>query len=154
MASPSFIPSRAGKYVTFQLGRRYYAVPAPKVRNVMAAKDITPVEHSLDCLRGVVQVNGRLAPVVDLHTRLHLARTAPGGRASVIVLQLHNSFGLPAMGILVDRVSEVVDYRDRDIHGDVAQLRRCGKPYGRPKTILDVDRLFTAEEIRHLRSAH
>ena len=113
-----------GSYLTFQLGRQYFAVESRKVRAVVARRDAN-------------------MPVVDVRARLGLPRNTNGGAAWALVLGVHNR----AVGIEADSLSEILDVRERDIRNGVIQLRLNGRPYGRPKTLFDPDRLFSAEEL-------
>lgn len=152
MATVSAFPSRAGKYVTFQISRHYFAIEARRVKQVAPAKDVTPTEHALSCLRGVMLVRGRRVPVIDLRTRLGLSDRGTHPRSSVLLLDIADVCGLPMLGLVVDRACEVVEFRDKDFRDSLIQLRAHGRPYGRPKTLLDPDSLLEREELASLKS--
>jgi purine-binding chemotaxis protein CheW len=150
--SSSIVHTRAGKYVAFQISRRYFVVEAQRVRTVVPASSVRPLDDGLDFVQGTVHVNGRELPVVDLRTRLGLTGKQPRPQASVIVLEVGPNAARAHIGVLADRLTDVLEVRERDIRGNVVQLRCDGKPYGRPKLLLDLERLVTDEELAYLRA--
>jgi purine-binding chemotaxis protein CheW len=152
MATQSVIASRAGKYVTFQLSRHYFAIEARRVRQVMPAKEVHPIEHPLPFVRGALIIKGRRVPVVDVRDRLGLRDRGSHPRSSVVLVDIPDVCGVPYLGIVADRMTDVLEFRDRDIRDNVVQLPPYGRPYGRPKTLLNVDLLLSAEEWESLKS--
>ncbi len=150
--SSSVVHTRAGKYVAFQISRRYFVVEAQRVRTVAPASCVRPLDDGLDFVQGTVHVNGRELPVVDLRGRLGLTGRRPRPQASVIVLEVGANGARAHIGVLADRLTDVLELRERDIRGNVVQLRCGGKPYGRPKLLLDLERLVTQEELDRLRA--
>lgn len=152
MATQSAPASRAGKYVTFQISRHYFALEANRVRQVTPARDVLPYEHSLECFRGILVVRGRRVPVIDIRERLGLGVAANHPRATVMLVETNGICGLPAIGVLVDKMTDVVEFRDRDFRENVIQQRPNGRPYGRPKTLLQLEGLLSEQEIVSLKS--
>lgn len=148
----SIVHTRAGKYVAFQISRRYFVVEAQRVRTVAPASSVRPLEGGLDFVQGTVLVNGRELPVVDLRARLGLTAGRPRHDRSVIVLEVGSNGDCAQIGVLADRLTDVLEVRERDIRGNVVQLRCDGKPYGRPKMLLNLEQLVTAEELARLRA--
>ena len=146
MATQRAVPTRAGKYVTFQISRHYFAVEASRVRQVAPARGIVPLVHTLTCVRGVLLVRGKKVPVIDIRDRLGLEGRASHPQNSVILLDTGSVSVLPVFGIIADKMTDVIEFRDRDFRDRVIQQRNSGRPYGRPKTLLDVDSLLTEEE--------
>jgi chemotaxis signal transduction protein len=151
MATQTVPCTRAGKYVTFQIARHYFAIEARRVRQVTPAKDVLPLDHPLDCVRGALLMRGRRVPVVDIRDRLGLPLSTSHARNSVMLVDIGIS-GLGMIGIVADRVTDVVEFRDRDFRENIIQMRPHGRPYGRPKTLLDIEGLFTELELAALRS--
>ena len=151
MATQIAAPSRAGKYVTFQISRHYYAVEAGTVRLVAPGKDIVPVDHPLPFVCGAVVIRGRRVPVLDLRQRLGLSDQGDHPGSSVVLLATGDECGLPLIGIVADRMTEVIELRDRDFRKNVIQIRAAGRLYGRPKTLLSVARLLTGDELAQLK---
>jgi chemotaxis signal transduction protein len=105
-----------------------------------------PASGRISCLRGSVGANGRLIPVVDVRDRLTAnIQPAPSG-ASVLILSLDGDCPIGTVGLIVDRLSEVVDLRETDIHGNLVQQHLHGRPYGRPKVLIELETLLTRED--------
>ncbi len=152
MASQTATPSRAGKYVTFQISRHYYALEATRVRQVSPSRDILPYDHPLPILRGVLVVRGRRVPIVDIRDRLGIKPGPSRPNAAVLLIEVPGIPGLPMLGFLADKMTDVVDFGERDFRENVIQQRPNGRPYGRPKTLLTVESLFSTEELSELKS--
>jgi chemotaxis signal transduction protein len=151
MATRSAVPSRAGKYITFQIARRYFALEAARVRSVIPVRDILACDHSSLGMRGVLAVHGRRVPVIDIRQRLGLDDCSNHPAASVLLIET-GECGIPALGIIVDKLTDVIEFRERDFRGNIIQQRAHGRPYGRPKTLLQLESLFTAEDLASLKS--
>jgi purine-binding chemotaxis protein CheW len=152
MATQALPPTRAGKYVTFQISRQFFAVEARRVRQIAPARDMVPLVHASAIIRGALLVRGRRIPVVDIRQRLGLKERPIRAQSSVLLLDMGHLTGLPAVGIVADKMTDVLEFRDRDFRDKVIQLRTSGRPYGRPKTLLDIDQLLSSEDIRNLKS--
>ena len=137
---------QAGRYIVFQLDRQYFAIRAEYVIAVLAAKDVMPSAEENDSVLGVVKVDGRTVPVLDLYERLGLRGPDPAPGSAILALRLNQH----SVAIEVDVLSQVLDVRERDIRNGVIQLRSNGRPYGRPKTLLDVEALFSGTEVDRL----
>jgi len=143
-------PTRAGKYVTFRISRHYFAFEAPKVRQVVPAKSVEPMSGTPPFVRGVLVAKGRRVPVVEIGDRLRLPPTISHPRNSVLIVDFGVA-GVSMLGIVVDRVTDVVEFKERDFHQKVIQARVHGRPSGRAKTLLKLEGLFTAAELAALR---
>ena len=151
MATAEIIP-RAGKYLTFQLSRQYFAIRSECVRHILPAADIRPIPDRLPFLYGSVATNGRLIPVIDIRERLSLHSRTLRSNACVVVVALNPSCPVTIAGVIADKLSEVVDFRRSEIRGATAQQRIQGRPYGRPKTMLEAEDLLTRDQWEQLRS--
>ena len=146
------VTTRAGKYITFQLSRQYFAIASDRVRQILPANDIQPANAAVSCLCGAIAANGRLIPVLDVRRKLGLsARPAPK-TACVLVLEIDRGGPVKTVGVIADKLSEVVDYRTSEIHGTTVQQRVEGRPYGRPKTLLAPEHLLDPDEWLALKS--
>jgi purine-binding chemotaxis protein CheW len=97
--------SEKDRYLTFHLGKEVYALPVLKIIEIVAFSPVTPVPRAPDCVRGILNLRGRLVPVVDLRIRLGLPPDEPGPETCIVVLDLENG----AAGAIVDGVDEVAD---------------------------------------------
>jgi chemotaxis signal transduction protein len=110
-------------------------------------------EERMPCLAGAIGTNGRTIPVLDFRHRLGLnAKTIPTS-ACVLVIEMASECPMKRVGILADKLSEVVEFRASEIRGSTAQQRIEGRPYGRPKTLLEPEQLLRPGEWTKLRSA-
>jgi purine-binding chemotaxis protein CheW len=144
--------TRAGKYLTFQLSRQYFAIRSDCVRHIVPASDMQVISGGPPYLYGSVGANGRLIPVLDPRERLGLSARPLRANACVVVVGLSPSCALSVVGIVADKLSEVVEFRPAEIRGSTAQQRIQGRPYGRPKTLLEPEDLLSAEEWAEVRS--
>lgn len=128
-APPAAAVSRGGKYLTFFVASEEYGVEILKVQEIIGMQPITRVPRTPVCMRGVINLRGKVIPVVDLRERFDLpsAEDALAGATDVerqaaaavrctIVVQVAGPDGRPVpMGIAVDRVSEVAAVADDDV---------------------------------------
>jgi len=151
---------RSGKYLTFELGREVYGLPVLRIKEVVGMQTPAKVPHSPDYVQGVINLRGKVIPIIDLRMKFGMPSQEHTDRTCIIVVQLkgRTSSGILA-GAVVDKVSEVVmlstaDIEDTPDFGDGTTL-----PYvlGIAKTkdgvriLVDPDVLF---EIPHLTEAH
>lgn len=154
--APNSQAARAGKYLTFGLGREYYGVPVLKVREIIRLCDITPVPQMPDYVKGVINLRGKIIPVADLRVKFRLANTQNTDLTCIIVMQV----SLPdssstLMGLIVDAVEEVINITAADIEPppdfgtalDADYILGMAKVKGTVKTLLDIDRVVIAVNV-------
>ena len=95
-----------GKYLTFKLGGEKYGVPITLVKEIIGMLDITPVPQTPKHVKGVVNLRGKIIPVIDLSIRLGIGEREYTRETCIIVLELQELM----MGVIVDSVDEVVDF--------------------------------------------
>lgn len=142
----------AGKYLTVVLAGESYGLAALKVREIIRLQKITPVPQLPDFIKGVINLRGRVIPVIDLRTKLGLP-SADTGRTCIIVVRVATPAGTPvALGLTVDSVDEVVNLTAAQIEPtpefggrvDVTCLLGMAKVNDTVKTLLDIDRVVAA----------
>src|ERR1700688_1453866 len=106
---------RAGKYLTFMIGKEEFGVGVLKVREIMGIQDITAVPQTPPYLKGVINLRGKVIPVVDLRLKFGLLSIEYTPRTCIIVVQVMSGSALLLMGIVVDEVSEVITLGPGDI---------------------------------------
>lgn len=136
------VTTRAGRYITFQLSRQYFAIPSDRVRQILPASDVRTTDDRVPYLYGAIPANGRMIPVLDIRQKLGLGARPTRPSACVLVVNLHGNCPVKVVGMVADKLSEVVEYRASEIRGSTAQQRVEGRPYGRPKTLLDPEQLL------------
>jgi purine-binding chemotaxis protein CheW len=144
------VQSLAGKYLTFALGREEYGLPVLKVREIIKMMDITAVPQVPAAIRGVMNLRGKVIPVIDLRIRFGLASQADTDRSSIIVVDLLVGGDRVQMGVVVDAVRDVLNITDAEIQEppqfgtEVATdfMTGLAKVKGTVKILLDLDVLF------------
>jgi purine-binding chemotaxis protein CheW len=107
--------TRAGKYLIFQLGHEEYGIEVLKVREIMGLQEITPVPNTPTFVKGVINLRGKVIPVVDLRIRFGIEERDHTSRTCVIVVHVQHLDGPIPMGIIVDGVAEVLNISESDI---------------------------------------
>ena len=143
----------AGKYLTFVLGEGAYGVPVHKVLELMRMTEITPVPQMPDCICGVINLRGRVVPVLDLRLRFGLCAKEADGLTCIVIAQVTLSTGdLVQLGMIVDAVEEVVFVEAAAFEavpdfGSLPMACDCllggAQVKGRVKALLDVDKVFS-----------
>ena len=139
-----------GKYLTFILGGESYAIPVLKVREIIRLTHITTVPQMPDYIRGVINLRGKIIPVMDLRLRFGFGAAAATEQHCIVVVQIKNPGGdATAMGLVVDAVEEVAQLAAGDIEEtpdfgaqvDTEYILGMAKIKGAVKALLDIDRV-------------
>lgn len=148
---------RAGKYLTFKLAAEEYGLEILKVREIIGMMDITSVPGTPPYVKGVINLRGKVIPVVDLRSKFGMEATEQTEETCIIVVYV----GAIEMGIVVDKVSEVLDIAARDIE-ETPKLGRgvntdyilgIGKTGDRVKMLLDIEKVLSSADVEYLESA-
>ncbi len=152
----------AGKYMTFRLASENYGVAILKVRELIRLMEITRVPGTRSFIRGVINLRGKVIPVVDLRMKFGMGRLQATDQTVIIVVQyLFHGLEL-TMGTLVDEVLEVLDIPAENIEPppnfgtgaiDTDFILGVGKADRRVIFLLDIDKVLSAEEQRDLQQA-
>ncbi len=142
---------RAGKYLTFGLAEEEYGLEILKVREIIGVLDITPVPRTPEFVKGVINLRGKVIPVIDLRLKFSLDEAAHTEETCIIVADVNGV----EMGIVVDRVSEVLDISSEDIEDspsfgvevNTEFILGIGKTEGRVTILLDICRVLTESEL-------
>ncbi|MBI5060036.1 purine-binding chemotaxis protein CheW [candidate division KSB1 bacterium] len=149
--NPSAAPdARGGKYLTFVLATEEYGFEILKVREIIGLMDITRVPSMPAYVVGVINLRGKVIPVVDLRLKFGMDSTDHTPETCIIVVAVQGQL----MGVVVDKVSEVLDIRAADIEdapgvGAAVEIRfilGMAKAKGSVKILLDVDRVLSETE--------
>lgn len=148
--------AEAGKYLTFELGRERYGVPALKVREIIRLCEIKQVPQMPTHIKGVINLRGKIIPVMDLRTRFELEHVANTERTCIIVVEVTlGSGGKTLTGIIVDGVDEVANVTAEEIEPppDFASGIEAGSILGMAKrkegvtSLLDIDRVVDGDAL-------
>lgn len=108
-------PSAELQFVTFSLGDELFAVPVGVVREILDHEDAFKIPHGPDYLLGLRDVRGQGVPVIDLRLRLGMSATVKTPHTRILVLDVPIGDKLLALGLVADRVYEVVPFRQEQI---------------------------------------
>jgi purine-binding chemotaxis protein CheW len=116
IAGDSHARAHSGKYLTFRLATETYGLPVLAVREIIRLCPITPVANMPSHVRGVINLRGRVIPIVDLRVRFGLPVADDHDRTCIVVAQVSASTGgIRPYAIVVDGVEEVAAYGEDDI---------------------------------------
>jgi purine-binding chemotaxis protein CheW len=160
-ASPA--PARGGKFLTFFLADEEYGVEILKVQEIIGLQPITRVPRTPAFVRGVINLRGKVIPIMDLRERFGMrtdVQAADEALRCIIVVHVAGPHGVVPIGVVVDRVSEVAAIASEDVE-DVpsfgAAVRteyllglgksRAADGQGRVRLLLDIDRVLATDEL-------
>jgi purine-binding chemotaxis protein CheW len=150
-----------GKYLTFNLQAEFYGIDVLKVREIIRHTTITFVPQMPAHIRGVINLRGKIIPVMDLRLRFEFPAAASTEHTCIIVVQVKLPDGKATqMGLVVDGVEEVSNIADSDIEetpnfgGQICTDYIIGiaKVKGVVKSLLDIDSIVGADTLKSLRA--
>ena len=147
--------NRAGKYLTFRLGEEEYGIEILHVQEIMGIIPVTHVPRTPAFVRGVLNLRGKVIPVVDLRLKFAMPSKEETEKTCIIVAQVMGTSGTVTMGFIVDEVSEVLDIPGQDIEDapsfggglDTAYILGMAKTKGSVKVLIDIDKVLATEDI-------
>jgi purine-binding chemotaxis protein CheW len=146
----------AGKYLTVVLDNEAYGIAVLKVREIIRMQKITPVPQMPAFVKGVINLRGRVIPIVDLRVKFGL-KAEFADRTCIVVVQVRLSTEQTVqMGLIVDSVEEVVNLPAAEIEPtpdfgarvDTTYLLGMAKVKGAVKTLLDIDRVVAPATVQ------
>jgi purine-binding chemotaxis protein CheW len=162
VTTPAAVPAKlAGKYLTVVLDNEAYGIAVLKVREIIRMQKITPVPQMPAFVKGVINLRGRVIPVVDLRVKFGL-KAEFAERTCIVVVQVKlPTEQIVQMGLIVDSVEEVVTLTNEEIEPtpdfgtkvDTTYLLGMAKVKGQVKTLLDIDRVVAPETVQALAQA-
>jgi len=152
---------REGKYLTFTLAEEEYGIGILKIKEIIGMMPITTVPQTPDFVKGVINLRGKVIPVVDLRLRFGMESVDYNERTCIIVVEIAGQAGTVQTGIVVDSVSEVLNIKGEDIEDTPTFGAKLNTDYiygmakieGGVKILLDIDRVLSDEEIAVLEKA-
>lgn len=144
-----------GKHLTFRLGAELYGVAILSVREIIALMDITPVPRTPESMRGVINLRGKIIPVIDLRLKFGMSATEETELTCIVVVDLPCGGQTIQMGVLVDSVEEVLDIDAEHLEEmprfgsevDTDFIRGVGKIEDKVVMLLDVRRILDTGEL-------
>lgn len=148
--------AQTGKYLTFLTGGEGYGLPVLKVREIMKVMEITAIPQVPAYVRGVINLRGKVIPVIDLRLKFGMPACDATDQTCIIVVEAASGgrSRQAMMGLLVDGVSEVLNIQAAEIEpppafGDGVRtdyMQGVAKVKGTVKILLDIDRVLTGSE--------
>ena len=150
--------SNANQYLTFTLDNEQYAIGVSKVREVLEHTKITKLPRTAEFMKGIINLRGTGVPVIDLRLKFGLPETPITKDTSIIVMEVNGLEGTVVVGALADAVHEVVEIEEKAVEPAprfgtrlaAEFIKGVGKRDDLFIIILDIDRIFNAEEINVL----
>jgi purine-binding chemotaxis protein CheW len=145
----------AGKYLTFRLADEEYGLEILKVREIIGMMAITSLPRTPSFVRGVINLRGKVIPVIDLRSKFGLQTTSDTAETCIIVVDVTAAVGVVQIGILVDSVEEVLDIAGHDIEEppkfgtsvDTAFILGMAKSKGTVKILLNIEKVLSSDEL-------
>ncbi len=148
--------TQGGKYVTFLLDQENYGIPIKKVKEIIGMMEITHIPKTQSYVKGVVNLRGKIIPLIDLRLKFAMVEKPYNERTCIIVIEAHLTETTQRLiGMVVDAVSDVVKIQKGDIEappeynaqseGDV--LSGIGKLKEKVIMILDMEKVLNRDEI-------
>ncbi|MFH1985286.1 MAG: chemotaxis protein CheW [Pseudomonadota bacterium] len=155
------IADREGKYLTFTLAGEEYGIGILKIKEIIGMMAITSVPQTPKFVKGVINLRGKVIPVVDLRLRFSMESIAYRERTCIIVVEIGGRGTDIVIGIVVDSVSEVLNIKGDDIEDtpsfgtvlNTAYILGMAKMEGRVKILLEIDAVLGAEDLDALPKA-
>jgi purine-binding chemotaxis protein CheW len=144
--------TQANKYMTFRIGAEAYGIGISHIREIIELQKITAVPDMPDFVKGVINLRGRVLPVVDLRLRFGLEEREYDDRTCIVITEIRTS----AIGFIVDTVEEVAEIAEKDIEpapvfrsasGKDQYISGIGKIGEAVKLLLDVERLLFEDDL-------
>lgn len=142
--------AQAGLYLTFSLGKEVYGLEILRVQEIIGMQPVTHVPRVPDFVRGVINLRGKVIPVVDLRLKFGMESVEDTSRTCIVVLQVESNDQKVTMGTIVDEVCEVLDVTNDQIEPppsfgtsvETDYILGMGKLEDKVVMLLDVDRVF------------
>lgn len=143
------------KLLTFSLASEGYGISILKVKEIIGMMDITPVPRTPEFIKGVINLRGKIIPVMDLRTKFGMTQQEYDERTCIVVVEVLMKGAQKLIGVVVDMVSEVVTIANDQIepppeYGTSAEhnsILGIGKIKDRVVIILDIDEIFVCDEL-------
>lgn len=142
--------TQKGKYLTFSLGTEFYGLEIQYVTEIIKLQPITEVPEMPGYIRGIINLRGKIIPLMDVRARFKKPLIEYNDRTCVIVIDIQDI----SIGLIVDSVAEVLSIPDEEIvpppdlnKGGNRYIKGIGKVEGEVKLLLDCERLLSDDEM-------
>ena len=151
-----------GKYLTFNLMEEFYGINVDWILQIIAIPDITQIPKTPLFVKGVINLRGKIIPVIDLRLRFRLPEKEYNDRTSILIIKFKMGKGEIFIGIIVDKVIEVFDINANEIESapvfgvdlDTQFILAMAKVKGKVVTLLDISKILTDTELTQMHNTH
>ena len=149
---------KTGKYLTFFLEEEEYGIGILKVKEIIGMMSITSVPRTPEYVKGVINLRGKVIPVIDLRLKFDMDSIDYTDRTCIIVVEIDSESSTVLIGIVVDAVSEVLNIKEGEIEEtptfgtelNTEYILGMAKMEGGVKILLNIDKVLSSEEIADL----
>ncbi len=149
------------QYLTFRLDEEIFSLDVAKVREILDFTTVTKVPQTPDFMRGVINLRGSVVPVVDMRLKFGMSRTEKTVNTCIVVVEINLDGEAVVLGALADSVQEVIELEPGQIEpapriGTRLRtdfIRGMGKHDNKFIMILDIDKVFTFDELAAVQEA-
>jgi purine-binding chemotaxis protein CheW len=149
--------TQEGKFLTFSLGNEEYGIEIRHVTEIIGIQNITDLPDMPDFVKGVINLRGKVIPVIDVRLRFNMQERAYDERTCIVVVNINDM----AVGLIVDSVSEVIDIPAGDIEppprvkkGEASRyIKGLGKVNQAVIILLEIERLIQVESIEQIKES-
>jgi purine-binding chemotaxis protein CheW len=146
---------REGKYLTFTLANEDFGIGILKIKEIIGMMPITKVPRCPEFVRGVINLRGKVIPVLDLRMRFGVEAAEYTERTCIVVVEVDSESGSLTVGLIVDSVSEVLNIKSEEIEDTPAFGAKVDTDYilgmanmsGKVKILLNIDKALSAQDI-------
>lgn len=153
------VDEQEGKYVTFKSGNEYFGLKIQYVNEIIVFQEVTAIPESEDYIKGLINLRGKIIPVIDVRLRFRQEPFEYDDRTCIIIINVKNT----VVGLIVEKIAEVVEIAKHNIlpsptlgRSDKGQNRyvyAIGKVGDSVKLLLDPDKLLNDDELTALEMA-
>ena len=152
---------REGKYLTFTLAEEEYGIGILKIKEIIGMMRITTVPQTPEFVKGVINLRGKVIPVIDLRLRFGMKEMGYTDRTCIVVVEIEGTSDTVMIGVVVDSVSEVLNLKGEEIEEaptfgtklNIDYILGMAKMEGGVKVLLDIDRVLKQDEVALLENA-
>jgi purine-binding chemotaxis protein CheW len=145
----------AGKYLTFKLSDEEYGLEILKVQEIIRMQTVTRVPRTPEYVRGVINLRGKVIPVIDLRSEFSMSPQEDTDKTCIIVVQVSRGDAHLVMGVIIDEVREVLDISAECIEDtpsfgasiNTEFILGIGKVGDTVKMLLDIEKVLTTSEV-------
>jgi purine-binding chemotaxis protein CheW len=153
--------TRAGKYLTFELGSEEYGIQITRIKEIIGMMPITSVPQTEAFVKGVINLRGKVIPVIDLRQRFEMETIEYTDRTCIVVVEIDGPSGTVLIGVVVDAVSEVNNIKGDEIEDtptfgaklSTNFIRGMAKKEDGVKILLDIDQVLSMNQLSMIEKA-